>query len=170
MRRALFLIALMTACCAVRGFAQDWFREIEVTSEETVANKMDYTVRFTPARNHLCDRIVFECVYHQEFPWENARGRKYIKIHEPVNFVYRRPAVKMVNDLDQHVSFRAPYGLATVVAKYGPKLFNKDFPVTVDRILMTAFCGQQKLWSYAVPIGAKLSSEALAKQQADQAE
>ena len=162
-----FKIAAVALLLLSHGaMAEDWFQLIQVTSEETAANKMDYTVRFTPARNHHCDKIVFECVYHQKFPWENVRGKKYIKVHEPVNFEYIRRDVKMVHDLDEYISFRTPYGLETLSKVYGPKFFNKDFPVTVDRIIMTGFSGGAEIWTYAVKIGAKLNAAALAKQHA----
>ncbi|MFN2164666.1 MAG: hypothetical protein ACK2U9_00210, partial [Anaerolineae bacterium] len=73
-----------------------WLREIEVTAHpKRDDGQEDYSVRLLPARNHHVDSLHFECVYHQEFPWENLRGKRYTKIHEPVAFPYDRYDVKL---------------------------------------------------------------------------
>ena len=159
---ALFACCLLAAATSQAG----WFRAIQVTVEDAVKGKRDFSVRFHPAKTHVCERVEIECIYHQEFPWENVRGKKYIKIHEPVTFEYRRRGVKMVNDLDEYISFRAPYGLDALTRKYGPKVFNDDYPVTVDRLRVTGYAKGEEIWSYEVPVNRQLDAAALARQDA----
>lgn len=142
-----------------------WFREIEVTAETEVEGKQDITVRLRPETTHHCDVIEFECVYHQEFPWEDARGKKYTKVHEPVSFLYRRTDVKLVNDLDLYISFRVPVDRKDLEARYGSTTFNKNAPITISRVRITGKVGRQALWSYVVPLMARLDATALARQE-----
>lgn len=159
------LVALLLSTASVSA---DWFQEIEATSAQTVEDKMDFTVRFMPAKTHLCDTVLIECVFHQEFPWQDVRGRKYTKIHEPVSFEYLRRDAKMVHDLDHYISFRSPWGLETLQEKYGKKVFNKDYPVTVSRLRITARSKGQEIWSYTIDVNTKLDQAALARQVVDE--
>lgn len=135
--------------------ASDWIRMVEVTSEPEANGQKDYTIRFAPRKTQLCDKVVFECVYHQEFPWEDVWGKKYTKMHEPVPFTYQRAKVKFVNDLDEYVSFRIPVSMERLKEKYGPKVFNKDYPVTVDRIEISGMVKGETIWSFSVPAKGK---------------
>ncbi|MCX7590116.1 MAG: hypothetical protein N2255_00665 [Kiritimatiellae bacterium] len=130
-------------------------REIEIRSEPEANGHKDFTVRLLPGQTYECERVQFECVYHQEFPWEDVRGRKYTKIYEPVNFKYQRKDVKFVNDLDTYISFRVPIGRDLLENAYGETAFAKGYPVTISRIRITAFAEGKPLWSYEVPAGGK---------------
>lgn len=158
---------ILTAAVLLAGLparAGGWFKAIEVSTEEAVEGTVDVSVRMQPGKTFACERIEFECVYHQEFPWQNVRGKKYIKKHEPVTFMYRRDDVRLVNDLDAYVSFRAPYGLPALSKKYGPKVFNADYPVTIDRIRITGYDAGGRIWRYEVPVNRTLDAAALSKQ------
>lgn len=140
----LALLALPLAACG-----EDYLVEIEIAPEEEAYGQKDYTVRLLPGKTHRCKVITFGCVLQQKFPWEDTRGRKYIKVHEPMTYVYRERDVKLVHDLDRYISFRAPIGLDRLKRMYGEKTFNPDHPVVVSRIKMTA-TGEDgaELWSY----------------------
>jgi hypothetical protein len=139
------ITCVLLACGAARA---GWLKQIEITSDPLKDGQKDYTVRILPGKTHQCDKIVFECVYCQQLPWEDARGKAYIKNHEPVSFTYRRLDVGLVNDLDTFVSFRVPIGLDKPIAAYGDKVFNKDVPVTISRMIITATAAGETLWSY----------------------
>jgi len=126
----------------------EWIREIEITSDPEVDGKKIFTVRFMPKKTFKYDRILFDCVYRQELPWENARGKKYTKVYEPVSFTYRHSDVKLVNDLDHYSSFRVPIGLKRLQAIYGPKLFNKVRPITIARMKISGISKGKTIWSY----------------------
>jgi len=123
-------------------------REVEITHDPEMKGKTIYTVRMMPSETRSYDTITFVCVYHQEFPWVDTRGRKTMKVHEPVAFTYRRTDVDLVNDLDAYVNFRVPTSREQLDRIYGPKVFNKEHPVIVARIRMTAVSKGQEIWSY----------------------
>jgi len=141
----------------------DWFTEIEIGAEKEVDGQRDFTVKFTPGITHQCDQVVLECIYHQEFPWTNARGKKYTKVHEPVRFSYRRHAVKFVNDLDVYISFRAPVSMKRLQRIYGPKVFNEDHAVTIARMRLRGIRGEKELWAFELRPGMKHGAETLAQ-------
>ena len=153
--RSLFLAAALGASAAAAS--TNYFHEVEVKTDVEAEGRKDFTVRFTPEMTHQCDRIVFECFYHQEFPWENARGKKYTKTIEPVRFTYVRSNVHMVNELDSYISFKVPTSRDLLQRTYGPTVFSADYPVTVPRIRATAEAGGKKLWSYILPTDSKVS-------------
>jgi hypothetical protein len=124
----------------------NWVREVEIVPEPVQVGHQVFSVRFTPDKTVTYDMIAFECVYRQEFPWEDVRGRKYTKIHEPVTFAFRRPGVSFVAELDAYVNFRVPLAMPLLVQSYGPTAFNKEYPVTVHRIRITATAGGRKAW------------------------
>ena len=125
-----------------------WLKEVEISHEPEKNGQMDYTVRFLAATSHSCDQIVFECMYHQEFPWENARGQKYMKIHEPVSFVYSRHHAKLVAALDNNISFRVPISMKRLSEAYGKKTFRKGSPVTISRLKISGLVKGKPLWSH----------------------
>jgi hypothetical protein len=143
------LIACLAVALAGRlVLGSEPVREIEITRDPEVRGKTIYTVRMMPSETRSYDAITFECVYHQEFPWIDTRGRKSMKVHEPVTFTHRRADIKLVNDLDAYVNFRVPTSREQLDRIYGPKVFNKEHPVTVARIKMTAVSKGEKVWSY----------------------
>ena len=151
-----FTLMLAALFCLVGHAPGDWIREVEIASEPARNGQKDFTVRILPARTHRCETLVFECVYHQEFPWVNARGKEYVKIHEPVRFAYRRKGVKFVNDLDKYVSFRVPVSLARLQTMYGDKVFNAEHPVTVARMKISVLAGEDEVaWSRELPAEGK---------------
>ena len=139
---------LVTVALAGPG---EWLQEVEVKSDPDREGLRDYTFRFRPDKTHAVEAITFECVYHQEFPWENVWGKKYTKVIEPVSFTYRQPGVRLTADLDKYISFRMPVSRARLEQKYGPKTFNKDAPIVVDRIIVKAVRGEETVWSFTVP-------------------
>jgi len=154
--RAGWMLALVSLCAPAaasdRPPASSWVRELEIRCEPEQDGQSDYTVRIRPGASRRYDRVLFECVYHQEFPWEDLRGRSYTKIHEPVRFTYRRADVKLVNDLDAYISFRVPVGHEQLRRMYGPKVFNDAFPVSVPRMRITAVSDGAPAWSYEVAV------------------
>ena len=142
------LYASVFLAAAVLPAPGQWVKEIEIRSELTVPGKMDFTVRLLPRKTQMVDRLSFACVYHQEFPWEDIRGRKSIKVHEPVAFTYRRRKVKLVQDLDTYISFRVPMDRKKLEATYGRQTFNDDHEITIERMRISAFVQDRKLWSH----------------------
>jgi hypothetical protein len=126
----------------------EWLSEVEITHDPVKKGEQEFTVRIMPNKTHQCDKIVFECIYHQEFPWENARGKAYTKIHEPVPFTYRARSVRLVADLDSYTNFRVPISLELLSKAYGEKVFNKDYPVTIDRLRITGSSASGILWKH----------------------
>ncbi len=144
-RLLLATICMLLICPATRA---GWLGEVKISHEPEKKGQIDYTVRITPAKTHSCDQIIFECVYHQEFPWVNLRGKKYLKIHEPVSFTYRRQKVKLVADLDTCISFRVPISKERLSTIYGQKVFRKGFPITISRIKLSGLTEGKIRWSH----------------------
>jgi hypothetical protein len=142
------IVCITLALASGVACAGEPVREIEITHDPEVKGKTVYTVRMMPAETRSYDAITFECVYHQEFPWVDTRGRKSTKVHEPVTFKYRRTDVELVNDLDAYINFRVPTSREQLDRIYGPKVFNKDHPVTVAHIRMTAVAAGETVWRY----------------------
>jgi hypothetical protein len=155
-------LAAMAFAVVVSAASAGFVREIEVKMEPEQDGQRDVTVRIMPDVTREYDRLVIECVYHQEFPWEDVTGKKITKIHEPVFFTYARPAVKLVNDLDAYVSFRLPVSLNRLQQTYGPKVFNAAYPITVPRLRIAAESGGKAVWSYTVPSEGKADLAAAA--------
>jgi hypothetical protein len=152
MKRVVGTIGLVMALeMAARANSTNWIREIEITPDPVKDGHQVFAFRFMPDKTASYDLIEFECTYHQEFPWEDVRGRKYTKVHEPVTFIYRRVGVSLVNDLDAYINFRVPMALPLLIQSYGPTTFNKEHPITVSRVAITATAGGQKAWSVTFP-------------------
>ena len=162
---SLGLLALCLALPAALA-ASSWFKEIQVSSEPEVEGKKDFTVRLRPNQTHSCEAIEFECMYHQEFPWQDERGKTYTKIHEPASFVYRRKDVSMTDDLDRYVSFKVPMRRADLEEKYGPKTFHTNYPITVSQIKISGLVEGKPIWIYEVPAEGKIEMAALDQQTA----
>jgi hypothetical protein len=125
-------------------------REIEITSIPPDNGQQLFTVRFTPNETLLYDKVTFECVLRQEFAEETTHQNKGTKIHEPANFTYTRKDVKMVEDLDNFISFRIPVSHPRLQDIFGPTAFNTNHPVTVARMTISA-SGKQATWSCEIP-------------------
>ena len=126
-------------------------KEVEVIPDEIKNGQRDYTVRMRPVVDDVYDDIFFECVYHQEFEWTNADGKKSQKVHEPAAFTYKRHKVKFTADLDCFISFRVPVSPERLAAIYGDTMFTPNVPITVSSIKISAFNGNKKLWQIEVP-------------------
>lgn len=162
---------LLVAWLAVAGFAHaGWLREIEIKADPDEDGKRIYSFRFTPDETCHYDRIEFECFYRQEFPWEDLRGRKYTKVHEPVTFIFRRDNIKFVNDLDAFVNFRVPVSRKRLVKKYGDKTFNKDAPINLDRFRVTATANRKTIWNLVLRAGGKFDVRALTEERKQEEE
>jgi hypothetical protein len=161
-QRGWFLIAWLAAAGVVHA---GWVREIEIKADPDEDGKRIYSFRFTPDKTQTYDRIEFECVYRQEFPWEDMRGRKYNKVHEPVTFIFRRDDIRFVNDLDAFINFRVPVSRKRLVAKYGEKTFNKESPIKLDRFRVTATANKKILWNLVLRAGGKFDVRALTEEK-----
>jgi hypothetical protein len=141
---------LFTSCAAALvpavSLAGSWVREMDVRSEPESQGQKVYMVRFTPEKTTVYDEISFECVYRQEMPWEDIRGRKYTKILEPVTFIFRRSTVSFVNELDADINFKVPVSYARLSEKFGLTVFNKAYPITINRIRISAVSGGAPAW------------------------
>ncbi len=130
--------------------------EVEVVPDKkSKGDWRDYTVRLRPSANRHYDRLVFDCVLHQDIEWINADGKKYTKIHEPAAFTYRRKNVKFVRDLDVFISFKAPETRERIERIYGKKMFMKDVPVIISHIKISAYKGKNRLWKIKAPAEGK---------------
>lgn len=123
-------------------------REIEITSEPEEDGKKVFSFRMLPGKSIDYDELEFKCILRQEFPWEDLRGRKTTKIHEPVVFVYRHAEARLVDDLHAYFNFRVPISLERLIKKYGEDVFNPDAPVTVARIRISGIKDAKVLWSH----------------------
>lgn len=125
-------------------------REIEITAVPPENGQQILNVRFTPGQTVTYDKITLDCVLHQEFPSDATHKPKEQKVHEPVVFTYRRKDVKMVEELDVHISFRVPVGMDRLMDIYGLTAFNTNYPVTVSRVVITA-SAKEGAWSCEIP-------------------
>lgn len=127
-------------------------REIEITSNppDPATGQQLFNVRLTPDETAEYERISFDCVLRQAFTDQATHTKSSMKIHEPAVFTYRRKDVKMVQDLDTHISFRIPVGHQRLQEIFGQTAFNTNYPVTVDRMVITT-SGPQLSWTNEVP-------------------
>lgn len=160
-RMSAVVAVLLYALCATAD--EPWFNLIAVTAEPPVDGLRDFTVQLRPRVTHECDKVVVECIYRQEFPWQDARGKPVTKIHEPVRFVYRRQDVRFVNDLDTYISLRVPVSRPRLERMYGNRVFNKDVPVSVQRVRVAGLCTAGERWSYELDVDKHYQAEDLVR-------
>ncbi|MDI6775080.1 MAG: hypothetical protein QME60_06770 [Verrucomicrobiota bacterium] len=166
-RSVLFLVPLLLATAAPAE-GTNWVRIVDIAVEPGPAGQDEYTIKITPERTRKYDELRFECVYHQEFPWQNFRGEKCQKVHEPVSFTFRRAEIELVNELDAHVSFRVPMDREALKQKHGEKVFNPDYPITVSRMKISGIVEDKPLWTVELPPkGKHVVAETLARQAAE---
>jgi len=122
-------------------------REVEITPDPAQGDHQVFTVRITPGETHVYEKMTFECTYHQEFTSQATESKGAKVIHEPESFTYRQRDVKLVDDLDTHVSFRVPISYAKLRDMFGLTAFNTNAPVTISRMTITAFTSEGKAWS-----------------------
>lgn len=151
MRFRLLFAALSLTALSAFGAKSPFFKEMEISREdEGEIGKAIYTVRLLPAESQTVDKLIFECQYRQTFPWENSRGEKMIKKHEPGTFKYQRKNERLTNDLDCHVNFRLPMSLELVKKMHGDRVFRDGVPVTVSRMTITGIKDGKEVFNYVV--------------------
>ncbi len=149
----------------------EWLSEAEISIEPAgKPGEMHYSVRLAPGKTQRYDAIVFELHYHQTFPWIDARGKRTMRVHEPVSFVYRRRSVNLVQELDHHISFRVPVDRKDLEKKYGEHTFNKGYPVTIERMTISGVSGKKTLWTYSMPARGKNDIPKLVAEQREREE
>ena len=137
------------ACCALAALpllADEWLRTVKISLDPVEDGQQIVTVCITPAKTVEYDQVVFDCVYHQQFPWKDERGRTLSKIIEPVVFTYRRAPLKLTADLDAYVSFRVPVSYARLADAYGLNTFATNAPILIDRLRIHGDRENAKLW------------------------
>jgi hypothetical protein len=153
MRKFHKILFVMVWFLASVVYAGGPINQIEIKSDPEKNGQRDFTVRILPNKTHKCDKVVFESVYQQQFPWENLQGEKYIKIYEPVAFTYNSSNVRLVADLDKYISFRVPVSLDLLKKAYGVKTFNAEYPVIIGHIKIKGIRGEEVLWHYDLKAG-----------------
>lgn len=137
------VVALLHVADSLAGF-----REVEIKTEPESQGAQVYNCRLLPDRTEQCSLIMFECVYRQEYPWESSDGKTATKVTEPATFAYREKDVKLVDDLNRHISFKVPVAMERLVAIHGRHVFNTNFPVVVDRVRITVHPVGAPKWTF----------------------
>ena len=140
------LSAVLQSSCAVVATAGP-VREVEITPDPVQGDQQIFTIRITPGETRVYDKMLFECIYHQEFASQATASQGTQVVHEPESFVYRRRDIKLVDDLDTHISFRVPISHAKLRDMFGLTAFNTNAPVSISRITITAFTTEGKAWA-----------------------
>ena len=140
------LLATALSALAFAANAGQWLDEVEITLDPPDGGQQIVNVRLAPSSTVEYEQLRFECVYRQELKWRDDRGRESVKVVEPVTFTYRRPDVKLVQELDFYCSFRAPSGLQKLVETYGKGVFGPDAPVVIDRLRISGIKDGKTLW------------------------
>lgn len=149
MKPAVIFTVLLFAVGIARA---EWLQEVAISSEPPEDGRVLFTVRILPRQTLKYTALEFECVLHQAFPWEDARGRRYTKIHEPVTFVYRHADARLVDDLDAYFNFRVPVSIERLKRKYGDTTFNTEAGVSVSRIKISGLEGKKEIvWMHEFP-------------------
>lgn len=127
-------------------------QELEVTREDEGTGKSIFTTHMLPGETRKFDKIDYILTYHQQFPFEDSRGRKYVKIHNPAEFKYSRKKVKLVEDLDHFVNFRVPVSRERLKIIYGKLTFHPKFPITIPNIKIQAYDDGELVWEHVVKV------------------
>ena len=126
-------------------------RLVEVKSDPPApSGKQVWSFRMTPSQTREYDQLVFECVLRQEYDKRGSDGAVRRIVTEPATYVYREKNVRMVAELDKHISFWVPLGKEHIQQAYG-KLFNPNAPVTIARFRITAIENGKEAWTIEVP-------------------
>ena len=150
-------IALFFLCIGVSPLFSDdkvgVINDILVTRDDEKTGKSIFTVRMRPDKSMVFDKIDYEIIYHQDFPFEDSRGNKYHRVHEPVVFKYSAKNIKMVADLDLYVNFRVPFSRKRLKIIYGKKTFHPNYPITIPRIKISAYTKNKIVFTCTVDVG-----------------
>ena len=149
------LVAILCALIACNGLADDFLHSVKIGIEPPDDGQQILNLCFVPAKTVAYDQLVFECVYRQQIPWQDERGKRVPKTIEPVFFTYRRPTVKMVAELDCNISFRVPVSLQRLIENYGEHTFATNAPVMIDRLRIAGERGQARLWEQELKVPGK---------------
>jgi hypothetical protein len=166
-----FMFRIATVSClllSLVGLASaDPVREVEIVPDPVQDGQQTFDVCLTPGESRTYDKLTFVCVLHQEFPKATTDQRTGLQIHEPAVFTYRRRDVKMVEDLDVHVSFKVPLSLERLKDIYGVTTFNTNYPVTVSKMTISASVKDATVWSFEVKAGGRHTPVFVAEPQTD---
>mgnify|MGYP000871090508 CR=1 FL=1 len=150
----LFSIVIIMFTAANTMAADSWIATIGITIDQPDGNQQVVSLAFKPVKTAVYDKLVFECIYRQEMPWTDERGKPITKVIEPVTFVYRRANVKLVAELDFFCNFRAPYGYDKLTQDFGLNTFAKEGgPITIDRLRISGEIDGKRVWQYELKAG-----------------
>lgn len=135
----LLLAGCLLAALPLHG--DEWLRAVKIALDPAEDGQQIVTICITPNKTFAYDQLVFDCVYHQQFPWKDELGRTLTKVVEPVAFTYRRGAVRLTADLDAYVSFRVPVSHARLADAYCPTTFATNAPILIDRVRIAGQSG-----------------------------
>jgi hypothetical protein len=127
-------------------------QELEVYREDEDTGKSIFTIHILPGETRKFDKIEYEITYHQAFLFEDSRGRKYNKIHDPAVFKYARKKVKLVEALDHYVNFRIPISRERLKVIYGKLAFHPKHPITIPTIKIKAYDDDELVWEHIVKV------------------
>ncbi len=142
-------VALMAAA-ALAAPVKEWEAHEE---DAPVSGKQAVSVRFAPGETADYDQLVFDCRLRQEFSKLDSSGEMRRRVIEPVDFTYREDGVRMVADLDKHISFWVPVSYEEVARAFGEHTFVPDAPIHVSRVKITALRGGQPVWTLEGELG-----------------
>ena len=135
---------LLLACCLLTALpltADEWLRAVKISLDPAEDGQQIVTVTITPNKTVEYDQVLFDCVYHQQFPWRDEHGKPLTKVVEPVVFTHRRAPLKLTADLDAYVSFRVPVSYSRLADAYGPNTFSTNAPILIDRVRISGQSG-----------------------------
>jgi hypothetical protein len=145
-----FILGVCYALLSCRATGADaWLATVGISLDPPDGSQQVVSFAFKPVRSAEYNQLIFECIYRQEIPWTDERGRAVKKIIEPVTFTFRRADVKLVAELDFFCNFRAPYGYEKLTQDFGPNTFAKDgAPITIDRVRISGEIGGKRVWQH----------------------
>ena len=141
----------LTAAAQEEDPSTTWLQTVEVALDAPEKGLQVLSVRMTPGVTRTYDKLRFECVYRQEYDWTDSAGHTQRRINEPVRFAYERDDMRLTDDLDAHVSFKAPIATELLRERYGINAFKPDIPVAISRLRIEAVAGDATVWAYEVP-------------------
>lgn len=121
--------------------------ELEIQPDPPNAGKQIFTIRFAPKANLLYDQIVFDCTLQQALVLFTPDGGQENKIYEVGKFAARQRNVKMVKNVDYYISFFVQLGTQRACDIAGDPKTSTNAPITVPRMLITAYRQDQAVWT-----------------------
>ena len=150
MRRIMLGGIVLAAVSSLAAPVKEW----EAREEDApVSGKQAVSVRFAPGETADYDQLVFDCRLRQEFAKLDSSGQMRRRVIEPVDFTYREDHVRMVADLDKHISFWVPVSYEEVARAFGEQTFVADAPIHVSRIKVTALREGHPVWTLEGEVG-----------------